>query len=148
MKLKEENLPQPGLYVLDSPWTTLETKSPSRQGNVKKDLVLGETNKVMFHEINHPTYAPAGMKLSDVRLSPLHGDLTGLPPMLIQTGSYELFLDDATKLAEKAANDGVKVTLTVYPAMSHDFALCIPDLQDSIDSYAEIKDFINLNMEK
>ena len=148
LKLKEENLPQPGLYVLDSPWTTLETKSPSRQGNVKKDLVLGETNKVMFHEINHPTYAPAGMKLSDVRLSPLHGDLTGLPPMLIQTGSYELFLDDATKLAEKAANDGVKVTLTVYPAMSHDFALCIPDLQDSIDSYAEIKDFINLNMEK
>ena len=40
----------------------------------------------------------------------------------------------------------VKVTLTVYPGMSHDFALCLPELQDSIDSFAEIRDFINLNM--
>lgn len=37
-------------------------------------------------------------------------------------------------------------TLTVYPAMSHDFALCIPELQDSVDSFAEIRDFVNANM--
>ena len=99
----------------------------------------------MFHEINHPTYAK-GMNLSDPHLSPIYGDLTGFPPMLIQAGGYELFLDDGMKLAKKAAADNVKVTLTVYPGMSHDFALCLPELQDSIDSFAEIRDFINLNM--
>jgi len=144
-KLKEEKLPQPALLILDSPWTTLETESPSRKESVKRDLVLGEINPGMFHEINHPTYAK-GMNLSDPHLSPIYGDLTGFPPMLIQAGGYELFLDDGMKLAKKAAADNVKVTLTVYPGMSHDFALCLPELQDSIDSFAEIRDFINLNM--
>lgn len=133
------------LLILDSPWTTLETESPSRKESVKRDLVLGEINPGMFHEINHPTYAK-GMNLSDPHLSPVYGDLTGFPPMLIQAGGYELFLDDGMKLAKKAAADNVKVTLTVYPGMSHDFALCLPELQDSIASFAEIRDFINLNM--
>lgn len=148
VKLKEEKLPQPGLLVLDSPWATFETQSASRQGNVKKDLVLGETNQKMFYEINHPTYAPKGMKLSDPRLSLVKADLTGLPPMLIQAGAYELFRDDALTLAQKAAEDNVKVTLTIYPNMSHDFNMCIPELQESLDSYAEIQSFINLNLAK
>lgn len=134
--------------MLDSPWATFETQSASRQGNVKKDLVLGETNQKMFYEINHPTYAPKGMKLSDPRLSLVKADLTGLPPMLIQAGAYELFRDDALTLAQKAAEDNVKVTLTIYPNMSHDFNMCIPELQESLDSYAEIQSFINLNLAK
>lgn len=89
-------------------------------GQREKDLILGEINPNMFYEINHPSYAK-GAKLDDPYLSPLYGDLTGLPPMLIQTGGYEVFLDEGMKLAEKAASDDVKVTLTVYPYMSHDF---------------------------
>ena len=144
-KLKEEKRPPPAGRILASPSTTLETESPSRKESVKRDLVLGEINPGMFHEINHPTYAK-GMNLSDPHLSPVYGDLTGFPTMLIQAGGYELFLDDGMKLAKKAAADNVKVTLTVYPGMSHDFALCLPELQDSIASFAEIRDFINLNM--
>ena len=146
LELKKQNLPQPGLLVLPSPWTTMETQSPSCQDNVKKDLSLGEINKGMLHEINNPSYAPKGMALNDVRLSPLYGDLTGLPPMLIQAGGYELFLDDCTKLTDKAVKDGVKVTLTVYPGMSHDFAMLLPQLQDSLDAYREMQAYINLNM--
>lgn len=145
LKLKDEKLPQPGLLILDSPWTTMETISPSRQGSVKKDLILGEINPSMFYEINHPSYAK-GAKLDDPYLSPLYGDLTGLPPMLIQTGGYEVFLDDGMKLAEKAASDDVKVTLTVYPYMSHDFPFCVPEIQDSVDAFEEMQSFINLNM--
>ena len=149
VKLKEEKLPQPGLLVLDSPWATFETQSASRQGNVKKDLVLGETNQKMFYEINHPTYAPKGMKLSDPRLSLVKADLTGLPPMLIQAGAYELFRDDALTLAQKAAEDNVKVNpdhLSQYvPRLPN---MCIPELQESLDSYAEIQSFINLNLAK
>lgn len=145
-KLRDEHVPQPGLLILDSPWATAETQSPSRQNHVDQDMVLGKINEAMFREINAPSFVPKGMKLSDPRISPLHGDLTGLPPMLIQAGGYELFLDEAIELAQKAAAAGVKVTLTVYPAMSHDFALCIPELQDSVDSFAEIRDFVNANM--
>lgn len=67
----------------------------------------------------------------------------GLPPMLIQAGSYEVFLSEIEDLARKAGEAGVLTTLTVYPGMSHDFALCLPELQESIDSLKEIRDFVN-----
>jgi len=81
--------------------------------------------------------------VKDARLSPIYADLKNLPPMLIQAGGYELFLDESVALAKKAAADNVKVTLTVYPEMSHDFALLLPELQDSLDSFKEIRNFIN-----
>ena len=43
----------------------------------------------------------------------------------------------------QAGEAGVLTTLTVYPGMSHDFALCLPELQESIDSLKEIRDFVN-----
>lgn len=66
--------------------------------------------------------------------------------MLIQAGGYEMFLDESVALAKKAAADGTVVTLTVYPGMSHDFALLLPELKDSIDSFKEIRDFVNLHL--
>jgi acetyl esterase/lipase len=66
--------------------------------------------------------------------------------MLIQAGGNELFLTESVGLAEKAAADGTTVTLTVYPGMSHDFALLLPEMQDSIDSLKEIADFANRYM--
>ena len=69
-----------------------------------------------------------------------------MPPLLIQAGGYELFLDESIALAKKAAADGVDVTLTVYPGMSHDFALLLPELKDSIDSFKEIRDFVNRHL--
>ena len=68
--------------------------------------------------------------------------------MLIQTGGYELFLDENLALAKKAAADGTDVTITIYPGLSHDFALLMPELQDSVDSFVEIRDFVKRHMHK
>jgi len=56
---------------------------------------------------------------ADVRVTP--GDLGGLPPLLIQAGSHELLLDDATRLAAKAAADDVAVILDITPGVPHVF---------------------------
>ena len=53
--------------------------------------------------------------------SPLFGDLSGLPPMLIQVGGNETMLDDATAFAAKAARAGCQVTLEVYRGQGHSF---------------------------
>ncbi|MGH9035343.1 MAG: alpha/beta hydrolase, partial [Acidimicrobiia bacterium] len=53
--------------------------------------------------------------------SPLHADLTGLPPLLLQVGSEEVLLDDSTRLAEKARQAGVDVTLEVADGLPHVF---------------------------
>lgn len=54
--------------------------------------------------------------------------------MLIQTGGHEIFLTENQKFMEKAIDDGVEVTMTVYPDMPHDFVSCLPDLDASVAS--------------
>jgi acetyl esterase/lipase len=67
-----------------------------------------------------PDYV-AGSDAAHPYISPLFGDLTGLPPILIQVGSHEVLLSDATRLAAKAAICDVPVTLEVTPGAPHVF---------------------------
>ena len=55
-------------------------------------------------------------------------------------------LDDSVKFMGKAVADGVDVTLSVYAGMPHDFALVMPELQESIDMFKEIGSFVNRHM--
>ena len=144
--LKENRLPQPAMLILISPWTTFETNSPSRTENADRDLVLGKTNHVMYQGVGNPIYG-GKIPLNDPRLSPIYADLKNLPPMLIQIGGYELFVDEGIELLKKATAYELNVTLSVYRGMPHDFALLLPELQESVDSFAEIKNFVNLYMQ-
>ena len=63
----------------------------------------------------------AGTDPADPLVSPIFADLSGLPPLLIQAGSHEVLLDDATRLAVKAAADDVAVILGVTPGVPHVF---------------------------
>ena len=140
--LKEHNRPQPGALVLVSPWTTFETDFPSRLKNAERDMILGKINPRMYNEVGNPSYGK-GISQKDSRLSPIYADLKGLPPMLIQAGGSEMFLDESVALVKKAADDGIIATFTAYPDMSHDFALLLPELEDSVNSFKEIRDFVN-----
>jgi acetyl esterase/lipase len=71
--------------------------------------------------------------------SPVYGDLRGLPPLMIQVGDAEAFLDDSTTLAANARAAGVDVTLEVWPEMIHVFqahAPSIPEGQEGIEHAA------------
>ncbi|MBR3051919.1 MAG: alpha/beta hydrolase [Selenomonadaceae bacterium] len=147
LKLKEEKLPQPALMILLSPRTTFENNLPSRTENADRDLVLGKHYAKMYEAVFNPVYA-GKTPLNDPRLSPIYADLTGLPPTLIQIGGYELFVDDGIELLKKATADGLNVTLSVYRDMPHDFSILLPELDESVKSFAEIKNFVNLYMPK
>ena len=56
----------------------------------------------------------AGTDPADPLVSP-SSPTSGLPPLLIQAGSHEVRLDDATRLAAKAAADDVAVILDITP---------------------------------
>jgi acetyl esterase/lipase len=58
---------------------------------------------------------------ADELVSPIFAELTGLPPLLIQAGSHEILLDDATRLAARAAAADVAVRLEVAPGVPHVF---------------------------
>jgi acetyl esterase/lipase len=63
----------------------------------------------------------AGADASDPLISPVFGDLSRLPPLLIQVGSHEILLSDAVRLAGRAAVADVPITLEVTPGVPHVF---------------------------
>ena len=143
--LKEHNIPQPKMLILVSPLTTLANDLPSREYNIDRDLVLGRNASPLYKSVQESTYAK-GTDLKNHQLSPLYADMKGFPSMLIQAGGYELLLDDSIELMRKAAADDVDVTLTVYPGMPHEFSLMMPELDDSVASFREIRDFVSRQM--
>ena len=68
--------------------------------------------------------------------APLHADLQGLPPLLIQVGTAETLLDDAVRIAEKAKGAGVEVTLEPWEDMIHVwqfYASRVPEARKAVE---------------
>jgi len=105
----------PGCAWLASPWTDL-TMSGSTLAS--KDAVDPLIHKGYLIELAD-AYLPAGFDRKDPRVSPLYADLHGFPPTLIQVGSAETLLADATRFAEAAGAADVPVTLEIWPHMIH-----------------------------
>ncbi len=83
-------------------------------------------------------YVLIGQDPCNPLLSPLYADLHGLPPILIHAGDYDVFLSDATRLAEKARQAGVDVTLKVWDSMWHIFQMSAEVLPEGRASLNEI----------
>ena len=114
--LKPAGLPQPAAAVLMSPWADLTLSGRSLRGKAALDPALtpeGLARRAADY-VGHSNPA-AGL------VSPIFADLAGLPPLLIQAGSHEILLDDATRLATQAAAADVAVTLEVTPGVPHVF---------------------------
>ncbi|WP_219414349.1 alpha/beta hydrolase [Pseudonocardia nigra] len=63
----------------------------------------------------------AGARPDQAPQSPFHGDLRGLPPLLLAVGGDEVLLRDTRRFAEAAAAAGVALQLDVYEEMPHAF---------------------------
>lgn len=105
----------PGCAWLVSPWTDL---TMSGQTLATKDAVDPLIHKPYLEELA-AAYLSGGIDPADPRVSPLHADLRGLPPMLAQVGSAETLLADATRFAAAAGAADVPVTLEIWPHMIH-----------------------------
>jgi acetyl esterase/lipase len=109
----------PGCAWLVSPWTDLTMSGATL---ATKDSVDPLIHKAYLEELA-AAYVPAAMDRRDPRFSVLYADLKGLPPMLIQVGSDETLLDDATRFAAAAGAADVSVTLEIWPHMIHAWQL-------------------------
>ena len=78
----------------------------------------------------------------DPRCSPVFGDFTGLPPLLIQAAEHELIRDDSVLLAAKAKAAGVTATLEIWPGMFHEFQAHEPQLPEGRQAIQHIADFM------
>jgi monoterpene epsilon-lactone hydrolase len=105
----------PACAWLASPWTDLTMSGSTLK---TKDAVDPLIHKPYLEELA-AAYVPSGIDRKDPRVSPLYSDLKGFPPTLIQVGSAETLLADATRFAAAAGAADVAVTLEVWPHMIH-----------------------------
>ena len=116
---RRDGLPLPGAMYLMSPWLDLEAKGESYDTNAGVDLIVG---REIIQGLVPALLGPDG-NVGDPIANPIIADLVGLPPLLIQVGGYESFLDDSRLFAARAKEAGVEVALEIVPEMQHVFQL-------------------------
>ena len=79
--------------------------------------------------------------------APLHGDLSGIAPLLIQVGSSETLLDDAVSLAGRAGAAEVAVQLEIAPEMLHVWHFFHPVLAPARAAITRAGSFIRDHLE-
>ena len=79
-------------------------------------------------------------------MSPLYGDLSGLPPLLLQCGSEEMLRDDSVRLAAKAKAAGVDVTFEEWDEMVHVWHLFADRLADGRKAIARVGEFVRAHI--
>jgi acetyl esterase/lipase len=133
--LRDALEPLPAAAVAISPWADMEALGESMVTKAAVDPLLQRDNLLKMAR----TY----LGDTDPRTplaSPIHADLAGLPPLLIQVGTAEVLYDDATRLAERAESAGVEVVLEPWEDMIHmwpAFAHMLPEGQQAIDRIGE-----------
>jgi acetyl esterase/lipase len=109
----------PGCAWLLSPWTDLTMSGSTLAIKDAADPLIHKPYLIELAD----AYLPAAVDRKDPRVSPLYADLKGFPPTLIQVGSSETLLADATRFAEALGAAEVPVTLEIWPHMIHAFPM-------------------------
>jgi acetyl esterase/lipase len=118
LALRERGEEGPAAACLFSPWTDLATTGESLEKNRERDPM----QSVACMRMLAAAYA-GGADLRTPLISPLYGDLTGLPPLAIFVGDTEILLDDSRRLAQRARAVGVSAELHIRANAPHAWPL-------------------------
>ncbi|MGD9106193.1 MAG: alpha/beta hydrolase [Desulfobacterales bacterium] len=137
ISLRDAGEPSPASIVCISPWTDLEMSGNSIKTHAEIDPMVNlQSLKIMASN-----YIGDGDPRSPL-ISPIHADLKGISPLLIHVGSDEMLLDDSTRIAEKAKNAEVDVTLKIYDQMWHAWHLNVRLMPEAKNAIKELGSFI------
>ncbi|HET7097842.1 MAG TPA: alpha/beta hydrolase [Casimicrobiaceae bacterium] len=141
-RLRSSGESLPACAWLASPWTDLTMSGASITSKDADDPLI---HKAYLEELAS-AYAPPPLDRNDPLISPLFSDLRGFPPALIQVGSAETLLSDATRFAEAAGNADVEVTLEVWPHMIHAWPLWNATLREGREALAHGGEFMRRHL--
>lgn len=142
LALKDKDLPLPVAAAVLSPWTDLMLTGKSYQTN-KKICFSPEgcaENASRMYAGGHSRQNPY--------ISPLYGNLNGLPPLHISAGGNEILLDDSVHFAEKARAAGVEVMLRTDRGMCHCYPVFGDLFRESKLALEEICQFLKFHSQK
>jgi acetyl esterase/lipase len=136
LALKEKNIDLPAAAVSISPWLDLTCGSESYK--TKNRVSLAPLNSwAVFSKYyvgnNNATYP---------LISPLYGDLNGLPPIFINAGAADELFDESEKFYKKAKECGINITFRAGIDMVHCYPLLAPLFSEAVEAMDEICQFI------
>ncbi|HUK62579.1 MAG TPA: alpha/beta hydrolase [Dongiaceae bacterium] len=134
--LRTRGLPLPAAGVMVCPWVDLGAQGGS--------LVSKQAHDVFTPELveGWARSALAGADARDPRVSPLHAELKGLPPLLVQVGGAEMIVDQVVAFADRARAAGVDVRLRVWESCFHDWPVYAAVLADGRRAIDEVGAFV------
>ncbi|WP_172582822.1 PPOX class F420-dependent oxidoreductase [Subtercola boreus] len=116
MRLRDAQQPQPRAVILFSPWLDITLGNPEVPGLAKRDPMLARAGLVTAGQ-----WWADDLDLRSPLVSPLFGDLTGLPPLFVYQGGRDLLAADAQELARKVSAAGGRIELRFYTNAFHVF---------------------------
>ena len=145
--VRDQGLRAPDAAVALSPSADSTLGSPSLKANLPTDPMLGPIFK---HLARLPRFAllwgawlQNRIRPADPVISPLLGDLSHLPPLLIQASRAEMLVDDARRYARKSLAAGSPVRLQTWSHMVHVWQIFHPELPEAREAFEQIGTFLN-----
>ena len=142
LAVRDQGLPLPAGAVAISPWTDLALTGESYHTQAKACISPPGMSAICskYYVGDHHPKEPW--------ISPLYGDLHGLPPLYINVGENETLLDDSTRFAAKAKDAGVDTTLVVGSKMFHCYPMMAPMFPEATQALQEICRFIREQLKR
>ncbi|WP_406537894.1 alpha/beta hydrolase [Fibrobacter sp.] len=130
-EIQEQSLPSPMHLILISPWVDI-TGGDESIAEYDNWLHIDELHQFGLSWAN-------GMDAHAPMVSPLYGNMQGLPPTDIFVGTWEVFYPDIVNCGEKMKAAGVSVTLHVGEELGHVFPLYpAPEGEEARQTIADI----------
>jgi acetyl esterase/lipase len=133
--LRDRGLPAPAGLALISPWTDLTAEAARPDPACVHDIV---TPDVIAQAA---AFYAGGADRAGPLISPLYAELAGLAPIHIEVSGSELIADDSLRLAERARQAGVAVTVEVTDGAPHVFP-AMPGTPEADAAVARIAAFL------
>ncbi len=144
--IRDQQLRLPTAAVALSPTVDGTLSSPSIANNLASDRMLRPAFEPVLRSprwlLLSVSWLLNRVRPHDPRLSPIHGDLAGLPPLLIQASTAECLEDDARRYANKARAAGSPVTLQLWSNMMHVWQMFEPELEEAKQAFDQIEQFL------
>ena len=145
LRAKKEGLPLPAAAAPGTPWSDMTKTGDSYFTNemldnvlVSNDGWLGDAALLYAH----------GHDLKDPMLSPVYGDYQGLPPMILTSGTRDLFLSNTVRVHRKLRAAGVEAELQLFEGQSHAQYMRDPNAPETKEYFAEVARFFDLHLGK
>lgn len=138
LRIRSEGLPMPAAAALFSPWADLTCNGSSVDRNDEADDMLTAAALRKAAGYYAGSTDPAAPEIS-----PLFGDLAGLPPMIVTVDGSETLVDDSLRLVQRATAAGTHVELHQRTGLFHVWPALVPLVPEARHTVADVVTFLD-----